>query len=233
MPEQRKREVAYKMRIGDILSGTPIVEDIPQEATSEGESTSNAQGQSQTVRERFRFLEIGEKRIIRVNVIANIVDKYVSEGEKHWATLTIDDATGQIRLKVFGDDISKFDEINQGDTILVIGVLRSFNQELYIIPEIIKKYDPRYLFVRKLEIEKSLKLETKNQSASTPEQKLETRDQIIEIIKSNQDSNGASTEDIILKIKSAPPELIHSEIIKLIEDGIVYEPRPGRVRWLG
>ncbi|MDP1729361.1 MAG: hypothetical protein Q8L27_04115, partial [archaeon] len=122
MAEIRKRETAHKLRIGDIIAGTPIVEDIPQEA-SPNPSESFSSG---ATKERFRFLEIGDKRVIRVNIIANIVDKYSSEGEKKYATITIDVASGQIRLKVFGDDTKLFEDLTHGDTIITIGVLRSY-----------------------------------------------------------------------------------------------------------
>lgn len=224
MADIRKRETAYKLRIGDILSGTPIVEDIPQEASPDPTQTT-----SNLIKERFRFLELGDKKIIRVNVIANIIDKYSSEGEKKYATITIDDASGQIRIKVFGEDVAMLQNLSQGDTILVIGVLRSYNRDLYILPEIVKKADPRYLLIRKRELEGK---KAENEEPAT-QQVIETRDQIINIIKSGTDSGGVSTEDIILQIKSATPEVINSEIIKLLEDGMIYEPRPGKVRWLG
>jgi RPA family protein len=224
MAEIRKRETAHKLKIGDILMGTPIIEDVPQEAPAQGETLS------QVTRERFRFLELGDKKIIRVNIIANIIDKYLSDGEKKFATVTIDDASGQIRLKVFGEDTVIFNDMSQGDTILTIGVLRSYNGELYLLPEIVKKTDPRYLLVRKLELEKKSGIK---REIIKPEKSMETRDQVIDIIRSCEDPSGVSTEEIILKIKSAAPEVINSEIIKLIEEGTVYEPRPGKVRYLG
>lgn len=222
MVEIKKRETAYKLRIGELLTGVPIVEDVAQEVPSNLESPG-------TVRERFRFLELGDKKIVRVNVVANIVDKYSSEGEKRFATLTLDDGTGQIRVKAFGDDLTKLEGLSFGDTIVIIGVLRSYNQELYISPEIIKKADPRYLLVRKLELEKK---EPKKAILGSEEKK-GVREEIVELIKLGEQEGGRSTEDIILKVKSASPEIINSEIIKLIEEGLVYEPRPGRVRWLG
>jgi RPA family protein len=234
MAEFKKRETAYKLRIGEILSGTPIVEDIPQEIPNPAEN------QNQVVKERFRFLELGDKKIIRVNVIANVIEKFSTDSEKRYSTLTVDDGTGQIRIKAFGEAVDLFNDLVQGDTIIIIGVLRSYNQEIYISPEIIKKCDPRYLFVRKLELEKALgkpsmhsSQQIAGQSTLGGEKKLSTREQIIELIKNNSDGSGASTEEIILKIKDAPPEVINSEIIKLVEDGLVYEPRPSRVRWLG
>jgi RPA family protein len=231
MAEIRKRETAYKLKIGDILNGTPIVEDVLQEVAPD---PTQALATSST-KEKFRFLELGDKKIIRINVIANIIDKYVSEGERRYATVTIDDASGQIRIKVFGEDVSMLEDISQGDTIAVIGVLRSYNRDIYILPEIIKKVDPRYLLVRKLELEGKgaiKKQEVKTEQTGQP-QILDTRDLIIELIKTGADMGGVSTEEIILKIKSASPEVINSEIIKLLEDGMIYEPRPGKVRWLG
>ena len=59
--QQFKRNIAYKLRIGDILMGKPIIN-----------------------QEKFQFLELGNKKIVRVNVIGNIVDRYQSEGEKKY-----------------------------------------------------------------------------------------------------------------------------------------------------
>lgn len=223
--EYKKRETAYKLKIGEILSGTPIVESMPN--LNPEAPTDSFQAQP---KERFRYLELGTKKIIRVNIIANIVDKYNSEGEKKFASITIDDASGQIKLKYFGDDVAKFERYSQGDTVLIIGVLRSYNQEVYISPEIIKITDPKYLLVRKLELEKQNKNET------TPVEQTQKipglRDQIIQLIKTGE-TEGVSNSDIINKITTHDPSTINSEIIKLIEDGIVYEPRPGKVRYLG
>ena len=60
--EQYKRNIAYKFRIGEVLMGKPVMDG-----------------------ERFSFLELGNKKIIRVNIIGNIIEKYESEGEKKTA----------------------------------------------------------------------------------------------------------------------------------------------------
>jgi RPA family protein len=209
MAEIRKREIAHKLRIGEILKGKP-------QLTPMGDG-----------RDRFNFLELGDKRIIRVNVIANVIDKFISEGEKRFASLTLDDATGQINVKAFGDETAQFQEINQGQTLTVIGVLRIFNNEIYILPEILKEVDPRYLLIRKLEIEKS----APKQPVSS-EERIALKDQIISKIKQAEVSEGIDTEKLIMEI-SANPAAISQEIKKLQEDGMIYEPRPGRVRYLG
>ena len=59
MAEFKKREIACKLRIGEILRGKPQV------TIDEG-------------RERFNFLELGNRKIVRVNVVANVIDKFSS-----------------------------------------------------------------------------------------------------------------------------------------------------------
>ena len=208
MPEQEfKRHTAYKLRVGDITIGKPVMD-----------------------AERFSFLELGDKKIVRVNIIGNIVDRYQSEGESKYISLTLDDGSGQIRLKIFGDDVEKFKDIVQGQTILVIGLLRSYNNEVYITPNIIKQMDPEYLLVRKLENEKNKienipKLESNQMTA--------IKDKILETIKQSEKDGGIEVDKIIMSLKENSPEIINQEIKKLLEEGIVFEPRPGKVRWLG
>lgn len=205
--QQFKRNIAYKLRIGDILIGKPIMDG-----------------------ERFSFLELGDRKIIRLNVVGNIVDKYDSEGEKRYSFLTIDDGSGQIKIKAFGDDVEKLKDVLQGQTILIIGVLRYFNNEVYISPEIIKNFQPEYLLVRKLELEKHQK------ETSLPIQRekiIAIRDTLLEKIKNAEKEDGIETEKIIMELRDTSPDIINQEIQKLIEQGIVFEPRPGKVRYLG
>ena len=218
MPEQIKRATAYKLRVGELLRGNKIIDQ------------SQISDLNRSVNSRLLYLEFGDKKIIRVNLIANVVDKFESQGETKFITITLDDGTGQIKARVFSDNFHKFQNVTQGDTILIIGFLRSFNQELYILPEIVRKQEPKYLLIRKLEIEKSIPKPLTNQE----KQKIKVfRDEILEIIKTSEKNQGIDKEEIIMKFKDAKPEIISQEIIKLIEDGVIYEPSPGRVRYLG
>ena len=201
--QEFKRKIAYKLRVGEILEGKQIIEN-----------------------ERLRFLELDKKEIVRVNVIANIVDKFIQDGEKKFGSITLDDASGQIKVKVFGDEISRFEDLNQGDTILVIGLLRSWNSELYITPEIIKNRSPSYLLLRKLEVE------AEQPKVQSQEKTLAVKDKIINMVKGSEKDQGIEIEKIILELKESP-SLINQEIKKLLEEGTAYEPRPGKLRYLG
>ncbi len=201
--EQFKRYTAYKLKIGEVTNGKIILD-----------------------ADRLKFLEIENKQVLRVNVVANIIDKFVQNEEKKFASMTIDDASGQIRLKTFGDEISKFDNFNQGDTVMVIGIVRQWNNELYITPEIIKKKVPAYLLLRKFEIEKERPKPLDKAELN------EIKNQMLNLIK-REESNGGISIDSIVKELSSSSEIINKEIKKLLEEGLIYEPRPGKLRYLG
>ena len=204
-PQDFKRKVAFKLRIGSIVGATPILEN-----------------------ERLKFVELDNKQIVRVNIVANITDKYIQEGEKPFGSLTLDDGSGQVKAKLFGEDVEKIKPFTQGDTIVAIGLLRSWNNELYLTPEILKAKDPSFLLVRKLEldIDAPKSLPTKQLS--------DLKGKILSSLKTaeSQGSEGVEIESLILDLKESP-EIINTEIKKLLEDGVAYEPRPGKIRYLG
>jgi RPA family protein len=209
MAEQEfKRHTAYKLRIGSVLSGKPIMEG-----------------------ERFSFLELGSKKVVRVNVIGSIVDKFEGSGESKYFSMTVDDGSGQIRLKVFGDDITKFSNFVQGQTVVIIGTLRSWNNELYISPEIVKEQDPKYLLLRKLEIEKEIGKSAKDILGR--DEIIAVKDRILREIKNYEEEGGIEKDKLIMNLKDITPVIIEDEVQKFLEEGMIFEPRPGKVRYLG
>mgnify|MGYP001564018432 CR=1 FL=1 len=200
---QFKRNIAYKVRIRTILTGKPLLE-----------------------AERLKSVDIGDKQLMRINCIGNVVEKYIQEGEKKFGSLTIDDGSGQIKIKAFGDDVDKLQTFNQGDTLLVIGLLRYWNQEVYITAEILKKQDISYLLLRKLEIEAEAPKSLQREQIAV------LKDKIIMMVKEAEKEGGIDIDKIITTLHE-PPESINQEIKRLLEEGIAYEPRPGKLRWLG
>jgi len=212
MPEQKfKRATAYKLRIGDLIKGKQVTSEENQD--------------------RLEYIELGDKQIRRVNIVANIVERFENEpteDKTKYASLTLDDASGQIQARFFGDDVEKFKDIGQGDTVMLIGKLRIYQGQIYVLPEILKKKDPRYLLVRKLELEKQTPPEEKPNKEETKA----VKDQIIELVKKEEENGGVESEKLNMEI-DASQEIIDKEIQKLLEDGLIYEPRPGKIRYLG
>ncbi len=203
MAEEFKRHTAFKLKIGDVLAGNQITDG-----------------------EKLKFIEANGKNVARVNLIANVVDKFIQDDEKKFASVTLDDASGQIKLKTFGDDIEKLKSFEQGDTVLAIGMIREWNKEIYVTPEIIKKKQAEYLLLRKLENEKNQPKE------SEIKQSTDIKEKIIDIIKREEANGGADIKKLTEELQ-AKSEVINQEIRKLLEEGAIYEPRPGKVRYLG
>lgn len=198
-----KRHIAYKFRIGDIIKGSPFFD-----------------------QDKLKHVSVHSKNASRVNIIANVTEKYIQDDEKKFASITLDDASGQIKLKAFGDDIEKLKDLEQGQTIMTIGLLRYWNNEIYMTPEIVKQKTPEYLLIRKMEAELLVS------KPLNPKEATEIKDKIIQIVKREEANNGADIDSIIQELKSQK-EIINSEIKKLLEEGVIYEPRPGKVRYLG
>lgn len=206
--QQYKRNVAYKLRLGELLLGKPMFD-----------------------QEKFIFLELGNKKLMRVNLIGNIVERFESEGDKKYLFFTLDDGSGQIKLKVFGEeDVERFKSISQGQTVVIIGVLRNWNNETYVQPEVIKEQDSKYLLIRKLESEKE---RSKMAPKIEKKQVLALKDKILDKVKKAEDQGGIDTEHITMEFREVSSDIINQEIQKLLEEGILFEPKPGRLRYLG
>ena len=109
----QKRQVAYKIRVSDILNGN-----LEKEEFSGNIRLSNT-------------------NVSRVNIIATVI--YKSE-EFNYSSTVVDDGTGKIQLRSFENN-SYFSKADVGDAVLVIGKIRDFNGEKYIMPEIFKKIE--------------------------------------------------------------------------------------------
>ena len=206
--QQFKRNTAYKLRIGDLLVG---------KAEMNGD--------------KFAFLQLGNKKVIRVNIIGNIVDKYEADGERKYVFFTLDDGSGQIKLKAFGDDNEKFKTVTQGQTVTVIGTLKHWNNETYVGPEIIKETDPKYLLLRKLETEQDKSIVVSTTQDKT--QIIAIKDKILDLVKAAEENGGLELDKLIIELNGFSPMIINQEIQRLLEEGIIFEPRPGKIRYLG
>ena len=171
MPEVqlRKRHIAYKLLIKDILNSEFI----------KSENFPN-------------YLDFDGKEISRVNVIGVVVDKSDFDNYKN---VIIDDGSGRISARMF-ESMSSFDKISIGDVVVLIGRPREFSSERYLLIEIMKKADDSWARVRNLELwdahhEKSVSEEEKNYIFDDS-----YRNKIIKAIKERDKGEGVSIEDL-------------------------------------
>lgn len=91
------------------------------------------------------------QKIARAKIVGTVTDKFLRD-DNNYSVLTIDDSTDSLRIKAFREDVSKLENIEIGDSVMIIGKVREYNNENYIIPEIIKKLEnPNYESLHKLE----------------------------------------------------------------------------------
>ena len=97
-----KRQTAYKFWIKDLYSGIAKVDEITQ----------------------LKAFEVRGKNVVRVNILGNIIETSVQD---NYGSMTIDDGSAQVRLKVWNDDVELIKNKQIGDFVLVIGRLSDFN----------------------------------------------------------------------------------------------------------
>ncbi|MBW2981354.1 hypothetical protein KY343_00610, partial [Candidatus Woesearchaeota archaeon] len=124
--QNQKRQIAYKIRIKELINGKYIKEEGWQPnyiITNDG------------------------RQINRINLIATVVAKPL-EQDINYQSMILDDGTGRISARVFEQN-NIFDNIEIGDVILVIGRPREYGSEKYILPETIKRIqDKSWIKVR-------------------------------------------------------------------------------------
>ena len=176
----------------------------------------------------FVVSQAGEQ-ISRARVMGTVVSKFVSEDE-NFASITIDDSTDTIRAKTF-KTVKPLDVIQIGDIVDLIGKVREYNAEIYLMPEIVRKVlDPNLELLRRLElVAKARKLlETgAPQIVSAKEDRQALKKKVAEAIESEKQGISYSR---ILEMVQAPETQIESVVNELLEEGICYEPTPGKIK---
>ena len=206
----QKRQTAYKVRVRDILNS--------KYTKTEG-SASN-------------YLEMNEKKISRVNVVGVIVQKL---GLDNYKTIMIDDGTGRISTRVFEENVL-LDKVDVGDIVLIIGRPREFSSEKYIIIETIKKINPIWAKVRKLEFEKNVikdgvfsnRVTSNNENITEEIVDLTPTNKIVKLIREFDKGNGVSIEELSSKNIKDMDKIIDM----LLKGGDIFEVKPGKLKVL-
>jgi RPA family protein len=212
--ERKKRQVAYVVSIGDVIAG---------EFVKVGGWEPN-----------FVKTPFGLK-VSRVNLIGTILEK---KGD----IVVIDDTTGIITIRSFGD-FPPFGKVNIGDYVMIIGKVRQFNEEIYVMPELCKKIERTWHDFRLEEIylikklyregkikqeEQKLQIKIDNDRSDSDgtvfEKKENDAEKIIRYINENDKGSGVSKNDLLGNFLGDDFDNIFN---KLINDGDIFEIKPG------
>jgi len=153
---------------------------------------------------------------------ANIIGVVVSL--ENPLSFFLDDGSARILVRAFEGNLA-FD-FKTGDIVIVVGRPRVYNEELFVVPELARTIDPGWAAFRKKELEL-----VKRPAESKPVLKKETlnkEDEIIAKIKELDKGQGVEIEAII----SHQGQDSEKYIQKLIEEGVLYNNKPGFIKTL-
>jgi len=228
-----KRWTAYKMNVADIVNGN---------FTEDG------------------FVQFGNLQVNRVRIMGTVVSKFVADTRKY-GFFIIDDGTETMRVRSFEDNLKLIEKVKVGDIVDVIGRIRKYEDEIYIIPESVQIIDdPNWVILRKFELMKQKKeMPEEKQSSdeitstnSRPEsvvsevveeevieEKLpegqttlfeSPRQKVIKLIKEFDKGEGAEVSKLVEKI--GDEKVVENVLTDLMNEGELFEPRPGKVKLL-
>lgn len=125
--------IAYKMRIIDLVNGK-----LKNDSMG-GVVLSTPFGESKEAR-----------------ILGTIIDSY-RNNENTYGSFTIDDGTATTRIKAWSDKIELLDKFKEGEIVDIIGRVGQFQDEIYIVPDMIIPVTPNYWIYRELELSKRIK----------------------------------------------------------------------------
>lgn len=168
------------------------------------------------------------KKISRVDIIGIIVS---IGNEVGFSYIVIDDGSDKISVRDFGNNILTAMKI--GDIVRIIGKPREFNNQLYIIPEIVKIIkDERWLQLRKIEL--GLRKEKREDKKAIEisieelqEEKMNDIERITQFIREFDKGEGVDIEEVISRSSIKNAETI---IENLLKQGEIFEIKAGRVK---
>ncbi len=182
----------------------------------------------------YLLTSLGE-RVSRARVLGVVVSKFVSE-DGEYVNITLDDGSGTISVRAFRDT-RVLEKIEVGDTADIIGKVKEYEGEVYLLAEIARKIsDPNWELVRRLELvikDKKLGgIQEEVAPESTDEDGGDPKDRVLEVIRRLDQGEGVKYITIARELKMSEDQL-DTIINELLLEGEIYEPKIGRFKITG
>lgn len=177
------------------------------------------------------YVLVGGEEVSRANVIGVVVEKVQ---ENNFTSIVMDDGTSNIQLRSF--EYFDFDQYSTGDLIQVIGKIRVYNDDKYIVPEIITKLkNKEWAAYRKKEIEFLKKKYYKQQqeiiSKETVEEEVSQEgvyEKVMKLIRNKDSGDGVDMQELMNSGINNVEQIINS----LLLEGEIFEIKPGILKVL-
>jgi RPA family protein len=189
----------------------------------------------------------------RVVVVGFVVSKFYREGDesgkKRFESVTLDDGTDTIQVKVWDDDAAVLEGVKENILALVIGKVRKYEDETYIIPEIVRELtDPNYMSLHLMERYKTILTRSGVTLPSTAEHEQEVLSptstepatpvkgnlakDIVSYIQLESPDEGMPLKDIVVYFenKGKDPDKVQTKVWELAAEGHIIEKPIGHFR---
>ncbi|MFW9788653.1 MAG: hypothetical protein ACFFE1_13320 [Candidatus Thorarchaeota archaeon] len=180
----RERITAVRASISDITNGTYSDDNGPHVVSPFG---------------------VELRRVVLIGFVVNKFHRDADDtGKKRFESITLDDGTETIGVKVWGEDEANVLEgVKENILAMVIGKVRMYNDEIHVIPEVVRELtDPNFMSLHLMERYKAI---LNRSGVSLPD----TMEQQQELLPSApaQPVSGKLANDIIAYVRlEAPPE---------------------------
>jgi RPA family protein len=193
----------------------------------------------------------------RVLLVGTIVDQVASTN--NYASITLDDGTATIRAKSWGAEAEMLQKVSPNILALVVGKVREYDDEVYIVPEIVREIDdPNVLTLHSYERQLAI-LRLANRSPASPskgksrgplmsfdtsseppqEKKTGATDvkglagEILEYIRKSDKGKGISTDEIVqyFEGRGIDPVKVNLMLIDLMDAERIIEQEIGVYRY--
>ncbi|MEM2874427.1 MAG: OB-fold nucleic acid binding domain-containing protein [Candidatus Hadarchaeales archaeon] len=216
------KPVAYKFRISDLLRGRYV--------------------RSADISEPSHLLVPPGVKVTRARIMGTVIEKFLRD-DHGYAMLRLDDGTETITVRAWRDGVQELEKFEVGDVVDVVGRIREFEGELYVVPDlIIEVRDPNLELLRELENMKQAIALRASEAVGTalPSREEETEDllpQVPEELKNKVmlaldrlDSPAGATAAEIGKEVGLSVNQVEEALRALLMLGSIYEPAAGRYR---
>ncbi|MFW9962330.1 MAG: hypothetical protein ACFFCX_02090 [Candidatus Sifarchaeia archaeon] len=187
----------------------------------------------------------------RVVIVGFVVNKFYREGDesgkKRFESITMDDGTDTIGVKVWGEeDADLLEGVKESILALVVGRVREYNDEVYLMPEVVRELtDPNYMSLHLLEWYKAILNRSGISSADTLEQQQELltktstpsvsgklANDIIAYVRLEAGPKGIPLKDIVayFEKKGQDSEKVQTKVFNLVAEGALNEVSIGQFR---
>jgi len=186
----------------------------------------------------------------RVVIVGFVINKFYREGDdtgkKRFESITMDDGTDTIGVKVWGDeDADLLEGVKESILALVVGRVREYNDEVYLMPEIVRELtDPNYMSLHLMERYKAILNRSGISLPDTVEQQQELlaspsttvsgklANDIIAYVRLEAPPEGIPLKDIVayFEKKGQDSEKIQTRVFNLVAEGALNEVSIGKFR---